>query len=78
LFDFFGGFMRPANFDPVAGACEIVYSYRLAASADGSGAAAAAAGGRRLRRTVIPTCIALVQLGILSAIALNLWRIAAP
>jgi hypothetical protein len=70
--------MRPASFDSVVCARQIVYSYSRHAAGEAGAAAAATTGARPLTgRTRIPHHIMIVRLGIVSAIGLNLWWIAA-
>ncbi|MGD0474428.1 MAG: hypothetical protein ABSB70_14620 [Candidatus Velthaea sp.] len=71
--------MRPAGFDSVACARQIVYRYARRAPRDQRGSGAAAIDARRFAaQTFLPQWIALTQAGIVAVIAFDLWRIAAP
>jgi hypothetical protein len=83
--------MRPARFDPVVRARQIVYSYVprdhagpygddeavMAALARPHGCACSAGARRRPASTLVSQIITLVQIGLVSAIAANLGYIAA-
>jgi hypothetical protein len=70
--------MRPASFDPVISARQIVYSYTRRRSDEAYVGAAGPIGARCVARPApVPQLITLIQVAVLAAIAVNLWRIAA-
>ena len=69
--------MRPASFDPVTSARQIVYSYTRRRPAEAYVAGGPIGARCVARPTLLPQLTTLIQVAVLATIALNLWRIAA-